>query len=158
MSGWRPISTGSRLAEGGTTPGGSCCRLNTDIVRSRQTKEVPMADTTVKKVDSAHSPTGEQGQKYLASGKTLSMRLWQDEPPTDAKPPSRRDYETVGYVISGSAELHLEGQIIPRLREMSKKPLARRGRKDSSRHHDSRRLSDSGGTAGPDRAGSGRAG
>jgi hypothetical protein len=39
---------------------------------------------------------------------------------------------------------------IPRLREMSKKPLARRGRKDSSRHHDSRRLSDSGGTAGPD--------
>ena len=40
------------------------------------------------------------------------MRLWQDEPPTDAKPPSRRDYETVGYVISGSAELHLEGQMI----------------------------------------------
>src|SRR3954464_10981017 len=36
--------------------------------------------------------------------------------------------------------------IIPRLREMSKKPLARRERKDSSRHHDSRRLSDSGGT------------
>jgi quercetin dioxygenase-like cupin family protein len=71
-----------------------------------------MADTTVKKVDSAHSPTGEQGQKYLASGKTLSMRLWQDEPPTDAKPPSRRDYETVGYVISGSAELHIEGQMI----------------------------------------------
>src|SRR4051812_20571162 len=29
---------------------------------------------------------------------------------------------------------------------MSKKPLARRGRKNSSRHHDSRRLSDSGGT------------
>jgi quercetin dioxygenase-like cupin family protein len=71
-----------------------------------------MADTTVQKIDSAHSPTGDQGQKYLASGKTLSMRLWQDEPPTDAKPPSRRDYETVGYVISGSAELHLEGQVI----------------------------------------------
>src|SRR3954449_2129572 len=35
---------------------------------------------------------------------------------------------------------------IPRLGEMSKKPLARRGRKDSSRHHDWRRLSDSGGT------------
>lgn len=71
-----------------------------------------MADTTVHKIDSAHSPKGEQGQKYLASGKTVSMRLWQDEPPTDAKPPSRRDYETVGYVISGSAELHLEGQVI----------------------------------------------
>jgi quercetin dioxygenase-like cupin family protein len=71
-----------------------------------------MADTTVKKVDSAHSPKGDQGQKYLASGKTLSMRLWQNEPPTDAKPPSRRDYETVGYVISGRAELHIEGQVI----------------------------------------------
>ena len=71
-----------------------------------------MADTTVKKIDSAHSPTGSQGQKYLASGKTLSMRLWQDEPPSDTKPPSRRDYETVGYVISGSAELHIEGQMI----------------------------------------------
>ena len=71
-----------------------------------------MADTTVKKIDSAQSPTGAQGQKYLASGKSLSMRLWQNEPPTDAKPPSRRDYETVGYVISGSAELHLEGQMV----------------------------------------------
>jgi hypothetical protein len=29
-----------------------------------------MADTTVHKVDSAHSPKGDQGQKYLASGKT----------------------------------------------------------------------------------------
>jgi quercetin dioxygenase-like cupin family protein len=71
-----------------------------------------MADTTVHKVASAHSPKGDQGQKYLASGKTLSMRLWQDEPPAGAKPPSRRDYETVGYVISGSAELHIEGQMI----------------------------------------------
>ena len=71
-----------------------------------------MADTTVKKIDSAHSPKGEQGQKYLASGKSLSMRLWQDEQPAEAKQPSRRDYETVGYVISGSAELHLEGQML----------------------------------------------
>jgi hypothetical protein len=35
---------------------------------------------------------------------------------------------------------------IPRLHEKSKKPLARGGRKDSSRSHDWRRLSDSGGT------------
>src|SRR3954467_10702131 len=47
---------------------------------------------------------------------------------------------------------------IPRLREMAKKPLARRGWKDSSRCHDSQRLSDLRGTAGPDRAGSGRDG
>ncbi|MBA3969410.1 MAG: cupin domain-containing protein, partial [Gemmatimonadetes bacterium] len=30
----------------------------------------------------------------------------------DAKPESSRDYETVGYVISGRAELHLEGQMV----------------------------------------------
>jgi len=71
-----------------------------------------MTDTTVMKVSSAHSPKGDQGQKYLASGKTLSMRLWQDEPPAEAKPASRREYETVGYVISGRAELHIEGQMV----------------------------------------------
>ena len=70
-----------------------------------------MADTTVKKVDSAHSPEGEMGQTYLASGKSVSMRLWKDEQPGgDAKPPTRRDYETVGYVVAGRAELHVEGQ------------------------------------------------
>jgi quercetin dioxygenase-like cupin family protein len=71
-----------------------------------------MADTTVMKVSSAHSPVGEQGQKYLASGKSLSMRMWEDEQPGDAKPASRRDYETVGYVLRGRAELHLEGQMV----------------------------------------------
>jgi hypothetical protein len=39
-----------------------------------------MADTTVTKVSSAHSPTGDQGEVYLASGKRVSMRLWRDEP------------------------------------------------------------------------------
>lgn len=71
-----------------------------------------MPDTSVKKVDSTHSPKGEMGQKYLASGKSLSMRLWEDEQPSDAKPEAQREYETVGYVIKGRAELHLEGQMI----------------------------------------------
>jgi len=71
-----------------------------------------MADTTVMKVNSAHSPRGEMGQKYLASGKGVSMRLWQEEQPSEPKQPSRRDYETVGYVIAGRAELRLEGQMV----------------------------------------------
>jgi len=72
-----------------------------------------MSDTSVKKVDSTHSPHGKQGQKYLASGKSLSMRLWENEQPTEeAKPPTTREYETVGYVINGKAELHLEGQMV----------------------------------------------
>ena len=71
-----------------------------------------MTDTTVTKIDSAHSPHGQMGQKYLASGKNIAMRLWENEPPGEAKPPVARDYETVGYVLSGKALLHLEGQTV----------------------------------------------
>jgi len=71
-----------------------------------------MADTTIKKVSSAASPTGELGQVYLASGKRVAMRLWRDEPAQAPKPSTRRDYETVGYVIAGRAELVLEGQTV----------------------------------------------
>jgi quercetin dioxygenase-like cupin family protein len=70
-----------------------------------------MRDTTVKKVSSGHSPKGNMGQKYLASGVAVSMRLWQEEPGAP-KPETQRDYETVGYVIAGRAELHLEGQLV----------------------------------------------
>ena len=71
-----------------------------------------MGDTSVTKVKGLFSPKGEMGQKYLASGVHVAMRLWEDEPPGAAKAPSQRDYETVGYVINGRAELHLEGQTV----------------------------------------------
>lgn len=69
-----------------------------------------MTDSSVKKVQAAHSPQGQMGQKYLATGKSLSMRLWEQEQPGEPKPEAKRDYETVGFVIEGRAELHLEGQ------------------------------------------------
>jgi quercetin dioxygenase-like cupin family protein len=71
-----------------------------------------MGDTTVKKVSSDRSPRGEMGQKYLVSGIHLAMRLWDEAPTNGPKPPSSREYEAVGYVIAGRAELHLEGQKI----------------------------------------------
>lgn len=71
-----------------------------------------MADTTIKKIDSKYSPRGDLGQKYLASGKQVSMRLWEDEAVAADKIDSARDYETVGYVIKGRAELHCEGQMV----------------------------------------------
>lgn len=67
-----------------------------------------MSDTSVIKVSSERSPHGQMGQKYLATGIKLSMRLWENEPPGAMQPRVRRDYETVGYVIRGRAELHLE--------------------------------------------------
>lgn len=69
-----------------------------------------MTDKSVKKVSSGDSPKGEMGQKYLVSGKSVSMRLWEKEEPGEPKPEEKRDYETIGYVVSGKAELHLEGQ------------------------------------------------
>lgn len=71
-----------------------------------------MGDTTIIKVSSAHSPTGEMGQKYLASGKNVAMRMWENEQPAEPKAATSREYETVGYVISGRAELQLEGQMV----------------------------------------------
>ena len=71
-----------------------------------------MSDTTVKKIDSKHSPKNKAGQKYLAAGVSVAMRLWENEQPREEAEPHARDYETVGYVISGKAELHIEGQMV----------------------------------------------
>jgi quercetin dioxygenase-like cupin family protein len=71
-----------------------------------------MTDSTVKKIDSHHSPSGKIGQKYLVSGKAVSMRLWEDLQPGTQKEPSVREYETVGYAIKGRAQLDIEGQLL----------------------------------------------
>src|SRR5215510_480197 len=62
-------------------------------------------------VSSKTSPHGQMEQTYLVSGKKVSMRIWQNEKP-QMKPATRRDYETVGYVLAGQAELVVEGQTI----------------------------------------------
>ena len=71
-----------------------------------------MGDTTIMKVQGKHSPHGDLGQKYLASGKNVAMRLWENAAPGEPKEAVARDYETVGYVITGRAELHSEGQMV----------------------------------------------
>jgi len=72
----------------------------------------PCRDTSVTKVNARYSPRGKHGQKYLAAGVKISMRLWEDEQPAKSKPTTQRDYETAGYVVSGRAELEIEGQTI----------------------------------------------
>ncbi|HVM69065.1 MAG TPA: cupin domain-containing protein [Gaiellaceae bacterium] len=56
------------------------------------------------------------GEKYLASGVRVSMRLWDNEPKTTEsearQTESERDYEVVGYVVAGRAILHIEGQTV----------------------------------------------
>lgn len=67
-------------------------------------------DTSITKINSRYSPRGLQGQKYLAAGVKMSMRLWEDQDPDKPKPVTQRDYETVGFVIKGRADLEIEGQ------------------------------------------------
>lgn len=76
------------------------------------TEGIVTEEKSIKKVSSATSPKGEMGQRYLAEGKSVSMRIWDGQEPGEPKPEERRDYETVGYVVSGRAELHIEGQMV----------------------------------------------
>jgi len=64
------------------------------------------------KVSLDSSKIGEMGERYLASGRSMGLRIWEDEEPGDQKPVRRRDYETVGYCLRGRAELHIHGEII----------------------------------------------
>ena len=53
------------------------------------------------------------GEKYLASGVNLAMRFWDSvQASTESETERERDYEIVGYVIAGRAELHVEGQMV----------------------------------------------
>lgn len=69
-------------------------------------------NTATQKVPARSAPVGSMGQKYLACGAQMSMRLWVEKEPAMDKPATRREYETVGFVIGGRAELTMDGQTI----------------------------------------------
>lgn len=71
-----------------------------------------MVEIRATKMPSAEAQIGEMGQKYLVVGDQMSIRKWEREQPQDAKPPRSREYETVGYVIEGKAQLHIDGETI----------------------------------------------
>ena len=71
-----------------------------------------MADSTITKLGLESAPTGPMGQKYLAKGQNVALRMWDEEPDEAPKAPASREYETVGYVISGQAEIHFDGQVL----------------------------------------------
>ena len=67
-------------------------------------------DLTVKVGEAS---TGSMGQKLLISGSAIALRQWNEEPGDAADKPARSsDYETVGYVIQGKAELTVSGKTV----------------------------------------------
>ncbi len=71
-----------------------------------------MGDTTVIKMSAAFATTGLLGQRQLVSGARVALRMWENEQPGEVKQATASPYETVGYVLAGEAELHIEGQMV----------------------------------------------
>jgi len=61
--------------------------------------------------DKAKLPEANDVKEILATGNELGLRIWRNEKPGADKPTVSRPYETVGYVLKGKAELHLEGEV-----------------------------------------------
>jgi mannose-6-phosphate isomerase-like protein (cupin superfamily) len=65
-----------------------------------------------KKVSAKQVLEGPHGEIGLAAGERVAMRMWRNEEPAADKPVTRSAYETVGYVISGRAELIVGGETV----------------------------------------------
>lgn len=66
------------------------------------------------KTSAAEMPEQPMQSKLLLSGQELSMWFWQAMPNTDTEVEAyvSQDYEVMGYIISGRAELHVDGKVI----------------------------------------------
>lgn len=68
-----------------------------------------MSDTmTDTKVTTADADTGDAGERQLAAGEQVALRLWSKQPTTN-KEPRTTPYETVGYVLKGRARVVIDG-------------------------------------------------
>lgn len=57
---------------------------------------------------SSDTGQGAMGQIYLATGKQVALRRWEESPGGFSKP-TTREYEVVGYLLQGVLELELDG-------------------------------------------------
>jgi len=63
------------------------------------------------KIAKSDAPRGDQGQRFLAAGQSVALRLWEAEAVGEIQSKTTRDYEVVGFVLSGRAELHFDSQV-----------------------------------------------
>ncbi|MBO6585100.1 MAG: cupin domain-containing protein [Gracilimonas sp.] len=56
-------------------------------------------------------------KEIMASGEDVGLRIWREEEPDADKEFHTNSYETVGYVLKGKAELHLENDQVVELTE-----------------------------------------
>ncbi len=70
-----------------------------------------IAETTEEIAD-AKLAEGNEVKEIMASGEDVGLRIWRDEEPGADKEMHSNSYETVGYVLKGKAELHLNDKVI----------------------------------------------
>lgn len=64
------------------------------------------------KVSAQGAAAGPHGEIALAAGERVALRMWRAETPDADKPMTTSPHETVGYVISGRAELLLGAESV----------------------------------------------
>jgi quercetin dioxygenase-like cupin family protein len=58
-------------------------------------------------VKQADATTGPRGERLLAHGDTLALRVWDHEPAGEQSPEHSNDYEYVAYVTDGSLRVRI---------------------------------------------------
>lgn len=56
-------------------------------------------------------PGKDSPKEILSTGDKMGLRIWRNEEPGADKESHRSPYETIGYVLKGKAELHMNGEI-----------------------------------------------
>lgn len=64
-----------------------------------------MTDTNI--VPASDAATGSRGEKLLAAGRQVALRVWEHEPAGEISPEHSNSYEYVAYVASGSMRVRV---------------------------------------------------
>ena len=65
-----------------------------------------MAENTVRAGEAA---TGDRGQRLLARGERVALRLWEHEPAGETAPEHANPYEYVAYLVAGAMRVRIGG-------------------------------------------------
>lgn len=85
--------------------------MKNDRTQQTNTATEPHTTASTKKVSLDRALEGADGQQFLSAGERVALRHWAEEPKSD-KPMHKNEYETVGFVLSGRARLHVGTDVV----------------------------------------------
>ena len=63
-----------------------------------------MSESIVRQADAA---TGSRGERLLARGRQVALRVWEHEPAGETAPEHANDYEYVGFIVEGAMRVRI---------------------------------------------------